>query len=214
MISSRAAHARNLVGPLIRSAYRIEAAHTDRVPKRGGVVIVCDWNNIAAPTVVKAALPRPVHVWAAGPAALPGPLLSVTGDLAMPEGTPGVATVSRVLELLTQGEAVVAIGAVDIGFVISKSAAPVMAARITAPATKRPTDPPARKSAIDVTMGHLHQLPERLTSPHPTRSMARAAGEWTRQVLVDELGEDSLGEYPSNESDLNESALNEHEMGE
>ncbi len=177
------------MGPLIRSAYRIEAAHTDRVPKRGAVVIVCDWNNIAAPNVVKAALPRPVHVWAAGPAALPGPLLSVTGDLAMPEGRPGVATVGRVLDLLAQGEAVVAIGAVDIGFVISKSGAPVLAARIVAPATKRPTDPPTRKSAIDVTMGHLHQAPERLISPRPTRYLARAAGEWTRQVLVDEQGE-------------------------
>lgn len=188
MKSSRAAHARNLIGPLIRSAYRIEERGFGNVPKHGALLVICDWNNIAAPGVMKAAMPRPVHVWAAGPAALPGPLMSVTGDLAMPEGRPGVAAVRRVIELLRQGEAVVAIGVPDVGYPALKAGAEVMTASIHAPITKRPTDPPARKSEISVTMGTPHPLPERLVVEQPCRSQVRAAGEWIRQIMVDETG--------------------------
>ncbi len=75
MPAALAAHARNLVGPLLRSTYRISTINADAIPPRGPVLILCDWNNIAAPSVIKAAAPRPVHVWADGPAAVPGPLL-------------------------------------------------------------------------------------------------------------------------------------------
>lgn len=185
---SRAAHARNLIGPLVRSAYRIDVHGSENLPRRGPVLIMCDWNNIAAPSIIKAGLPRPVHVWAAGPAALPGPLLSVVGDLAMPEGGVGVGTIRRVVEVLERGEAVAAIGVHDLGYVVAKTRAPLMTAAFDAPATKRPTDPPARKSSVSVTMGSVHAVPERFQSEHPTRSVARAAGEWARQILVDETG--------------------------
>ena len=188
MSAARAAHARNLVGPLIRSTYRIEVRDAENLPTRGAVLILCGWNNIAAPTVLKAGLPRPVHVWAAGPAALPGPLLAITGDLAMPEGRPGVDVVRRATELLEQGEAVAAIGVGDIGYAIAYTGAPVLVASITAPPTKRPTDPPARKSHIDVTVRPMHLPPERLRSASPTRATARAAGEWARQKSVDAVG--------------------------
>lgn len=188
MSNTRAAHARNLVGPLIRSAYRIEVRNVENLPARGPVLIVCRWNNIAAPTVLKAGLPRPVHVWAAGSAALPGPLLSITGDLAMPEGRPGVDVVRAVTKLLEQGEAVAAVGVGDIGYALARTGAPVLVASITAPPTKRPTDPPARKSRITVTLGDLHLPPERFHLPCPTRGTARAAAEWTRQQSVDAVG--------------------------
>lgn len=185
MSSARAAHARNLVGPLIRSTYRIEAHDAENLPAHGPILILCDWNNIAAPTVLKAGLPRPVHVWAAGPAALPGPLLSITGDLAMPEGRPGIEVVRAATELLERGEAVAAIGVGDVGYVLARSGAPVVIASITAPATKRPTDPPARKSHITLTLGIPQPLPERLRSSSPTRTTSRSAGEWARQRSVD-----------------------------
>ena len=185
MSSARAAHARNLVGPLIRSTYRIEARDAENLPAHGPILILSDWNNIAAPTVLKAGLPRPVHVWAAGPAALPGPLLSITGDLAMPEGRPGIEVVREATELLERGEAVAAIGVGDIGYVLARSGAPVLIASITAPPTKRPTDPPPRKSHITLTLGIPQPLPERLRSSLPTRAIARAAGEWARQRSVD-----------------------------
>ena len=187
MSNSRAAHARNLVGPLIRSTYRIRVQGGDNLPRHGSVLVLCDWNNIAAPSVLKSGLSRPLHVWAAGPAALPGPLMSVTGDLAMPEGRPGVAVVSNVVELLGQGEAVVAIGVTDIGYVLARSGAPVVTARVQAPVTRRPTDPPARKAEISVTIGVPHALPERFTRMRPTIGVTRAAGEWARQRLVDEV---------------------------
>lgn len=187
MSNSRAAHARNLVGPLIRSTYQINVHGAENLPRHGSVLVLCDWNNIAAPSILKSGLSRPIHVWAAGPAGLPGPLMSVTGDLAMPEGRPGVAVVSNVVGLLAQGEAVVAIGVTSIGYVLARSGAPVMTARIQAPATKRPTDPPARKSEISVTMGVPHALPERFTMKRPTVGVTRAAGEWARQRLVDEV---------------------------
>ena len=187
MSSSRAAHARNLVGPLIRSTYRINVHGGENLPRHGSVLVVCDWNNIAAPSVLKSGLSRPIHVWAAGPAGLPGPLMSVTGDLAMPEGRPGIPVVSNVVELLEQGEAVVAIGVTDIGYVLARTGAPLMTARVQAPATKRPTDPPARKSEISVTMGVPRELPERFARRRPTIGVTRAAGEWARQRLVDEV---------------------------
>lgn len=188
MSNSRAAHARNLVGPLIRSTYRIDVHGDENLPRRGSVLIVCDWNNIAAPSVLKAGLPRPIHVWAAGPAGLPGPLMSVTGDLAMPERRPGVGVVRQVVDLLEQGEAVLAIGVSDIGYVLARTGATMITATVHAPVTKRPTDPPVRKSEISVTMGMPHELPERFQTPSPTIGITRAAGEWVRQRLVDEVG--------------------------
>lgn len=189
MSTSRAAHARNLVGPLIRSTYRIDVHGGENLPRHGRVLVLCDWNNIAAPSVLKSGLPRPIHVWAAGPAALPGPLMSFTGDLAMPGGHPGVAVVRNVVRLLDQGEAVVAIGVTDIGYVLARTGSAIITAHVHAPETKRPTDPPARKSMISVTMGRPREFPERLRHPMPSRSATRAAGEWARQHLVDETGE-------------------------
>lgn len=185
MSSSRAAHARNLIGPLIRSAYRIDVRGGDHVPARGGLLIMCDWNNIAAPGILKAAIPRPVHVWAAGPAALPGPLLSVTGDLAMPVARSGVTVVGHVIDLLHSGEAVVGVGVHDVGYVVARTGAPVLVAAITAPATKRPTDPPPRKSEITVALGTSHPLPDRLVTARVSRGHARSAGEWVRRIVAD-----------------------------
>lgn len=188
---TRAAHARNLLGPIIRSSYRIEVGNGDQVPARGAVLMVCDWNNIAAPSVLTAALPRPVHVWANGPAALPGPLLSVTGDLGMPQVGPGVGVVRTVVDLLRGGQVVVAVGVDDLGYVLAATLAPVLPVHIAAPPTKRPTDPPARRSHIDVTIGSMHQVPERFTeslstSLLPTRTTVRSTHEWARQVIADD----------------------------
>ncbi|HEV8025136.1 MAG TPA: hypothetical protein VGP37_09660 [Candidatus Nanopelagicales bacterium] len=183
--TTRAAHARNLIGPLIRSTYRITVHDVDSVPASGAVVLVCDWPNIAAPTVVKAALGRPVHVWAAGPAALPGPLLSVTGDLAVPEGRPGVRVLRDAVRYLDEGEAVAVCGVDDVGYAIAVTGAPVQTIMIDAPATKRPTDPPSRKASITVQVGPLRYLPERLHSSQPTRNEVRAVNEWVRQLTTD-----------------------------
>lgn len=185
MAFTRAAHARNLVGPIIRSTYRITCVNAEAVPHQGAVVIVCDWNNIAAPAVLKAALPRPVHVWADGPAGVPGPLMSVTGDLAMPVTRLGLDVVSRATQMLENGEAVAAIGVEDLGYALARSGAPVLPVHIHAPTTKRPTDPPARKAVISVVVGDLQPCPEYVNVAPATRASVRDAGEWARQVLVD-----------------------------
>ncbi len=182
---ARAAHARNLLGPLVRSTYRLHVTSEDNVPAHGAVVIVCDWNNIAAPSVLKAAVPRPVHVWADGPAGVPGPLLSFTGDLAMPVTRIGVDVVRRATDLLRAGEAVAVVGVQDLGYALASTSTPILPVLIEAPATKRPTDPPARKSDIQVVIGDLEPFPEYLRTEAVTRASARAAGEWARQVLVD-----------------------------
>lgn len=184
--STRAAHARNLVGPFIRSAYKITVHDHSDLPRRGAVLLLTDWNNIAAPAVLKAGLPRPVHVWASGPAALPGPLMSVTGDLAVPDEQPGVVCLSEATRLLQSGEAVAAIGPLDVGYAIARTGAPIQTVRISAPPTKRPTDPPRRGSAITISLGPLRHVPDRLRSDQPTRATVRAAGEWARQILVDQ----------------------------
>jgi len=189
MAFTRAAHARNLVGPIIRSTYRITCVNAESVSHQGSLMVLCDWNNIAAPAVLKAALPRPVHVWADGPAGVPGPLLSVTGDLAMPVTRLGVDVVSRVAQMLDEGEAVAALGVGDLGYVLARSGAPVLPVHVYAPTTKRPTDPPARKADISVVVGNLQPFPHYLKRAPVTRANARDAGEWARQVLVDSARE-------------------------
>jgi len=185
MKATRAAHARNLVGPLIRSIYRITVHDANNVPARGPVLLLCDWVNIAAPAVLKAGIRRPVHVWASGPAALPGPLLGITGDLAVPDNRPGVGALREVVRLLEDGEAVAVCGPSDVGYALARTGAPVQTIRVDAPATKRPTDSPARKSAITLHVGPIRHVPDRLRSFEPTRADVRAAGEWARQLLVD-----------------------------
>ena len=182
---TRAAHARNLVGPLIRSTYRITTHDATNVPATGPVVLLCDWSNIAAPSVLKAGIARPVHVWAQGPAALPGPLLSITGDLAVPENRPGVRALREATAFLAAGEAVAVCGSVDIGYALACTGAPVQTVVVDAPSTKRPTDPPARRSGITLQIGPLRHLPDRLRSDRPTRSVVRAANEWARQLITD-----------------------------
>lgn len=183
---TRAAHARNLVGPLLRSAYKITVHDEGAIPRRGAVLLLCDWNNIAAPSILKAALPRPVHVWASGPAALPGPLLSITGDFAVGDGRSGVAALQDATQMLEAGEAVAVVGPTDLGYAIASTGAPIQPLAVHAPTTKRPTDAPPRKAAITITVGPLRHVPDHLRSQHPTRATVRAAGEWARQVLVDE----------------------------
>ena len=182
---TRAAHARNLVGPLVRSTYRITAHDSANVPASGAVVLLCDWSNIAAPSVLKAGIARPVHVWAQGPAALPGPLLSITGDLAVPDNRPGVRALREATAFLAAGEAVAVCGSVDIGYALACTGAPVQTVVVEAPMTKRPTDPPARRSPITLQIGPLRHLPDRLRSDRPTRSVVRAANEWARQLMTD-----------------------------
>jgi hypothetical protein len=112
-------------------------------------------------------------------------LLSVTGDLAMPVTKVGVEIVDRAITLVGSGEAVCAIGVEDLGYVLARSQAPVVPVHVAAPETKRPTDPPARKSPIVLTMGELRAFPQHLTTDRVSRMSARAAGEWARQILVD-----------------------------
>lgn len=182
---TRAAHARNLVGPLIRSTYRITAHDSASVPATGALVLLCDWSNIAAPSVLKAGIARPVHVWAQGPAALPGPLMSITGDLPVPEDRPGVRALREATAFLRAGEAVAVCGSVDIGYALACTGAPVQTVVVDAPPTKRPTDHPSRRSSITLHIGPLRHLPDRLRSDRPTRSVVRAANEWARQLLTD-----------------------------
>ena len=181
----RAAHARNLVGPLVRATYRITVHDARNLPATGPVLLICDWANIAAPSVLKAGLTRPVHVWAAGPAALPGPLLSITGDLAVPETRPGVRVLRDAVRYLQAGEAVAVCGPEDVGYTLAVTGAAVQVLSIDAPPTKRPTDPPARKSAITISVGPLRHVPEHLRAMRPTRGVVRAANEWVRQLTVD-----------------------------
>jgi len=181
----RAAHARNLVGPLIRSTYRITVHDAENLPASGAVLLICDWANIAAPSVLKAGLARPVHAWAQGPAALPGPLLSITGDLAVPETRPGVRALRDAVSYLRADEVVAVCGPTDVGYALAVTGAAVQTISVDAPPTKRPTDPPARKSAITLNIGPLRHVPEHLRSAQPTRDVVRAANEWVRQLTTD-----------------------------
>ncbi len=179
----RAAHARNLVGPLIRATYRITVHDAENLPASGPVLLICDWANIAAPSVLKAGLARPVHVWAEGPAALPGPLLSITGDLAVPETRPGVRVLRDAVRYLQAGEVVAVCGPEDVGYAVAVTGAGVQTLSVDAPPTSAPR---IRRLVVGITLSVVTaHVPEHLRAMQPTRDIVRAANEWVRQLTVD-----------------------------
>lgn len=197
MSSNAVAHARNLLGPLVRLAYRVRITGAHHVPRRGGLLIVANHPGLIDPVILEANSPRPVHVVTDG-GVLPevwertAPL---TGRLIARD--PVGPVLRQAVDLLRANRAVAMFpeggltdGSVDdalpgVGFVAARADVPVVPVALFGTHGQRPTDPPTPRSEIDLIFGEPFTLP-RPTDP-ARRAEALRLTEAIRQRLADHV---------------------------
>ena len=150
---------RNLAGPVVARALRVEVRGAHRVPRRGPLVVACQDGDEGTRWILRSLLPRPVHV--------------VPGD----EG-PAIDVQFDAVSRLAEGQAVAFAGAHPApGFTALASGAPVLPADIA-------TDPVSGQRTLF--LGDPHDLPATLAGADPASlASARASSEWVRQLVAD-----------------------------
>ncbi|MFM9136304.1 MAG: lysophospholipid acyltransferase family protein [bacterium] len=199
------ASVRNVVGPVLRRAYRVRVTGAHRVPRSGGVLLVANHDGLVDATVLAVCGPRPVRVvteagalgetWAR--------LASVTGRIVVQEGAPQPALRAAVAAA-RGGDAVgmfpegalpesLATGLRPTGpgaaYVQARSGVPVVCVALLGTHGVRPTDPPSPGAEIDVVFGQAF-LPEPPADPFRASALQDLA-ERIRQRLADHLEEAS-----------------------
>lgn len=184
-----AAHIRNLVGPLVRRAYRIRVTGSHHLPLRGQVLVVASHPGPLDALVLATCTPRPIRmlVDSAGP---PGAIRVVEGEAGGPPLREAVAA-------LRGGEAVgvfpeggVADGSVAqalpaAAYLQVRTEAPVVPVALFGTRGERMGDPPRPRSTVDVVIGSAF-IPD-----PPGDELSRAAilgvSEQIRQRLADHV---------------------------
>lgn len=198
---SAVATTRNLLGPLVRTAYRIYVSGAHHVPARGGLLLIANHPGIADATLLAAAAPRPVRVVSeAGALGGAWSMLSVATGRIVVSGDEGAPTALRqAIAAIADGEAVGMFPegplpsidephrAASLGpaYVQVRTGAVVVPVALLGSHGRRPTDPPAPRSAVDVVFGEPFGLPA------PADPLSRAAivdvAETMRQRLADHV---------------------------
>lgn len=198
---SAVATTRNLLGPLVRTAYRVRVAGAHHVPPRGALLLIANHPGIADATLLAAAAPRPVRVVSdAGPLAGAWSVLSVaTGRIVISGDEDAPAALRQVIAALGEGEAVGMfpegplpsvdqpgrVAALGPAYAQVRTGAAVLPVALLGTHGRRPTDPPAPRSIVDVVFG------EPCDVPAPADPLSRAAvidvAETMRQRLTDHL---------------------------
>ena len=199
------ASVRNLVGPVLRKAYRVQVTGAHRVPRSGGVLLVANHDGLIDATVLAACGPRPVRV-VTGPGALGdawAPLAAVSGRIVLQDGAPqsGLRTA---VAAARSGDAVgmfpegslpeaAAPGLRPTGpgaaYVQARSGVPIVCVALLGTHGTRPTDPPSPGADIDLVFGQAF-LPEPPADPFRASALQDLA-ERIRQRLADHLAEAS-----------------------
>ncbi|MBU6312450.1 MAG: 1-acyl-sn-glycerol-3-phosphate acyltransferase [Actinomycetales bacterium] len=198
---SAVATTRNLLGPLVRTAYRIYVSGAHHVPSHGGLLLIANHPGIADATLLGAAAPRPVRVVSeAGALAGAWSLLSAaTGRIVVSSDEDAPAALRQAVAAIDAGEAVGMfpegrLPSVDdpgraaiLGpaYVQVRTGAKVVPVALLGSHGRRPTDPPAPRSTVDVVFGEAFRLPA------PIDPLSRAAivdvAESLRQRLADHV---------------------------
>ena len=199
------ASVRNLVGPVLRKAYRVQVTGAHRVPRSGGVLLVANHDGIIDATVLAACGPRPVQV-VTEPGALGDAwarLTAVSGRIVLQEDAPQSALRAAVAAA-RRGDAV---GMFPEGslpetaepglrptgpgaaYVQARSGVPVVCVALLGTHGARPTDPPSPGAEIDLVFGQAF-LPEPPADPFRASALLDLA-ERIRQRLADHLAEAS-----------------------
>lgn len=150
---------RNVAGPILARAWKIEVRGAHRVPPHGALVVVALSDDEMTRWVLRSLLPRPVHV-----------VRSTEG--------PAVDAQFEAVQRLTEGEAIGFAGAhPPPGFVVLAGDAPVLPAEIA-------MDPVSGQRTLF--LGDPTNVPESFAAADPASiTSTRAASEWVRQLVVD-----------------------------
>jgi len=198
---SGVATTRNVLGPVVRAAFRIHVTGAHHVPRRGGLILIANHPGIADAVVLAAAAPRPVRVvseagalagaWAA--------LSAATGRFVVGEGDDGSDALRAAVVAVGAGDAVGMfpegrlpsvggshrVAAMGAAYVQVRSGAPVVPVALLGTHGRRPTDPPPPRSLINVVFGQAFR------PPPPADPLARGnildIAELLRQQLADHV---------------------------
>lgn len=157
-----AAHARNLIGPVLSRVYRVRITGGHHVPRHGGVLIVSEQTGLLDPMLVATSLVRPVRMivepgeqavrWQA--------MTSALGRIDLDPGDSPWFGLSRAIRALGAGDAVGAFtaspftrssltppGAV-VAYLHARTGAPIVPLTLLDSHGPRPTDPPRPRAQI------------------------------------------------------------------
>jgi len=197
----RGASARNLLGPVVRAAYRVRVAGAHLVPREGGVLLLSTYAGITDPTLLATNLTRPVAVLV-GEGSTPVGLRSALGRIVVSEQAPG-AGLREAAALLDNGHAVAVFPegcaadgpehggfAAGAAYLQARTGVPVVPVAIAGSTGPRPTDPPRPRSIIDIVVGEpLRMAP---VADPLVRSEVVAVAEQLRQHFSDHVREARL----------------------
>lgn len=150
---------RNVVGPLVARALKVEVRGAHNVPPRGPLIVIALTSDETTRWVLRSLLPRPVHIVRA----LEGAAIDAQFEA---------------VERLVAGEAIAFAGAhPPPGFVVLASDAPIVPAEIA-------MDPVSGQRTLF--LGVPIDVPESWSSADPASlARTRAASEWVRQHVSD-----------------------------
>jgi len=154
---------RNVAGPVVARALRVEVRGAHRLPTSGPVIVVCGQGDEQSRWVMRTLLRRPIHVLPSAE----GPVIDVQLDA---------------VDRLSRGEAIGFAGGVPApGFVLLASGAPVTPIDLV-------EDPVVGTRTLFV--GEAAPVPASLLGADPASiAETRSASEWVRQLLTDFRGE-------------------------
>lgn len=190
-MSTRPAHMRNLLGPVIRRLYRIRVHGLASIPASGPVLLLSPNEGVlAAPALVSVA-PRPVHVL---PNASLTQVLGPAGVVAFggiaPQSSAALDAQRRAAELLADGAVVALVGSsVSPGWLVARAAPVVVPVIVIGDHGKVLTDTPRLGALVEVFVGPAVHPPPRDSAEGsraaPNRSEVRSRAEWARQIVSD-----------------------------
>ena len=193
MKALRGASARNLLGPLVRSTYRVRVAGGHSVPRQGVVLVLSTYSGIFDSMILATNLTRPVAVLV-GEGGVPPTWRQAIGRIVVPAERPGEA-LREAVGLLRSGHAVAmfpegcAGAGGDFGagaaYLQARTGVPVVPVALIGSAGSRPTDPPRPRSTIDVLVGESFTPPAVKDSAR--RAEVAAIAEQMRQRFTDHV---------------------------
>ena len=193
MKALRGASARNLLGPLVRSTYRVRVAGGHSVPRQGGVLVLSTYSGIFDSMILATNLTRPVAVLV-GEGGVPPTWRQAIGRIVVPAERPGEA-LREAVGLLRSGHAVAMFpeGCAGAGgefgagaaYLQARTGVPVVPVALIGSAGSRSTDPPRPRSTIDVLVGESFTPPAVKDSAR--RAEVAAIAEQMRQRFTDHV---------------------------
>ncbi|MBM3689834.1 MAG: hypothetical protein FJW80_09330 [Actinobacteria bacterium] len=197
---SAAATTRNLLGPLVRMAYRVNVIGAHHVPARGGLLLVANHPGIADATFLGVASPRPVRVLIEAGAFAPvwSALSRSIGRIVVADDDQA-AGVRDAVTLVGGGEAVAMfpegglpsvdhpgrVASLGAAYVQVTTGVPVVPVALLGSHGRRPTDPPPVRATVDVIFG-VPFTPQPVSDPCVRATVVDVA-EVLRQCLADHV---------------------------